>query len=222
MQYACCFSNSGTTMVEVLEQGAASAQARRAMIDSQLRVSGVNSDAVRERMLAVAREDFLPMAARTHAYIDRAIPLGNGRMLAAPLVQGRMLELAAPDKEDKALIVDGGSGYLAELLRPMVGSLEVVTPEIAGAGGAAGAGDGARGAADDFTLLVIDGAIEQLPPALVARLADGARIVCGVVENGVTRLATGRSHAGQVALLPQSDMGIPVLNEFAAPSRWSF
>ena len=36
-----------------------------------------------------------------------------------------MLPEARPTPADKALLVDGGSGYLAELLRPLVGSLEV-------------------------------------------------------------------------------------------------
>ena len=67
------------------------AAARRAMVDSQLRVSGVNEEWVLSVMGTTAREQFVPAAARGHAYIDRAIPLGDGHALPAPLVQGRML-----------------------------------------------------------------------------------------------------------------------------------
>ena len=74
---------------------ASSEAARRAMIDSQLRPSGVNEPWVLSAMLSVPREDFVPEAMRGAAYIDRAIPLGDGRWLAAPLVHGRMLEEAA-------------------------------------------------------------------------------------------------------------------------------
>ena len=186
--------------------------ARRAMIDSQLRTSGVNAAWVLRRMDAVAREDFVPASARGHAYIDRAIALGNGRYLAAPVVQGMMLQEARPSAADKALLVDGGSGYLTELLRPLVGSLEIVGPEEALAKSRKG----------DFTLLLIDGAVEQLPEALVRRLADGARVVTGRLESGVTRLAIGRRTAGEVALLPLAELGIPALPEFAAPKGWSF
>lgn len=186
--------------------------ARKAMIDSQLRTSGVNAEWVLRRMDAVAREDFVPASARGHAYIDRAIALGNGRFVAAPVVQGTMLQEARPSAADKALLVDGGSGYLAELLRPLVGSLEVIGPEEAAAKSRKG----------DFTLLMIDGAVEQLPEALVRRLAEGARVVTGMVENGVTRLAIGRKTAGEVALLPLAELGIPALPEFAAPKGWSF
>ena len=194
-------------------QAAQAELARRAMIDSQLRTSGVNAEWVLRHMAAVPREDFVPQSARGFAYIDRAIALGDGRHLAAPVVQGMMLQEARPTGEDKALLVEGGSAYLAELVRPLVGSLEMVAPAEAAAKGRKGG---------DFTLLLIDGAIEVLPDPLVRRLADGARVVTGVVEDGITRLALGRKAADAVALLPLAELGIPVLPEFAAPKGWSF
>ena len=201
------------TIVEDRPQAGAQAAARKAMIDSQLRTSGVNAEYVLARMGAVSREDFVSENARGIAYIDRAIPLGNGRFLAAPVVQGLMLQEARPTRADKALLVDGGSGYLAELLRPLVRSLEVLSPAEAVA---------ASRKRGDFTLLMIDGAIEQLPEGLVQRLAEGASVVTGLVRNGLTRLATGRKAAGEVGLLPLAEIGIPVLPEFAAKKEWSF
>jgi protein-L-isoaspartate(D-aspartate) O-methyltransferase len=201
------------TLVEDRPVAGGQAAARKAMIDSQLRTSGVNAAPVLARMGAVPREDFVPESARGVAYMDRAVALGGGRWLAAPLVHGTMLQEARPLPADKALLVDGGSGYLATLLRPLVGSLEVVTPADAAAPSRK------RG---DFTLLLIDGAIEQLPESLALRLAEGGRVVCGVLRNGLTRLATGRKAAGDVALLPLAEIGIPVLPEFAATKEWSF
>lgn len=187
--------------------------ARKAMIDSQLRTSGVNAEWVLRRMAEVPREQFVPASASGHAYIDRAIALGNGRSLAAPVVHGMMLQEARPAASDTALVVDGGSGYLAELVRPLVGSLETVAPADAAAKSRKSA---------DITLLLVDGAVERLPDTLVRRLADNARVVTGLVEDGITRLAIGRKAAGEVALLPLAELGIPVLPEFAAPKAWSF
>ena len=187
--------------------------ARKAMIDSQLRTSGVNADFVLARMGTVARENFVPAAAKGYAYMDRAISLENGRQLAAPLVHGIMLQQARPTPSDKALLVDGGSGYLAELLRPLVGSLEVISPEEAAAPSRK------RG---DFSLLLIEGAIAQFPDSLTKRLADDGRVVTGWLREGITRLATGRKAADEVALLPLAEIGIPVLPEFAEPRGWSF
>jgi protein-L-isoaspartate(D-aspartate) O-methyltransferase len=183
------------------------------MIDSQLRTSGVNTPFVLDRMSAVSREQFVPDKLKSVAYMDRAVPLGDGRFLAAPLFYGRMLEEAAPRAEDEVLVVSGGSHYVAELVRPLVAALDVMQPDEAVKSGRR------RG---DYTLLLIDGAIEELPDTLAGRLADNARIVTGIVTRGVTRLAAGRKAAGEVALVPLAEMGIPILPEFAAPKGWAF
>ena len=194
------------------QPAAASAEARRAMIDSQLRTSGVNEPWVLAAMARVPREDFVPEQAKAAAYTDRAVTLGGGRFLAAPLVHGKMLTEAAPLASDNALLVGDDQGYLAALLRPLVGSLDCVEPDAA----AKGPGKGA------YTLIIIDGAIEQLPDWVAARLTDNGRLVTGLVTRGVTRLAAGRKAGGAVALLPLAELGIPVLPQFAAPKRWSF
>lgn len=189
-----------------------SATARRAMIDSQLRTSGVNEEYVLARMLAVPREDFLPADKAAIAYIDRAIALGAEGHLAAPLFYGKLLLEAAPTPADRALVVSGGTGYLAELLRPLVAEVTAVS-----------AADAAKGAgAGQYSLILIDGAIEHLTDGLAAQLEDNGRIVTGLVLRQVTRLASGRKVAGQLNLQPIEDLGIPTLPAFAAPKRWTF
>ncbi len=197
---------------EAEQTATAQSAARHAMIVSQLRTSGVSEPWVLSAMARIPREDFVPETMRQAAYIDRAIPLGNGRMLAAPVVHGLMLAEAAPTPADKALLVGDGEGYLAALLRPLVGALDAVDPAAA------------SGPVDDggYSLIVIDGAVEALPDALCARLAEGGRIVTGLVLRGVTRLATGCKTVGAVSLLPLAELGIPALPEFTAPKRWSF
>jgi protein-L-isoaspartate(D-aspartate) O-methyltransferase len=186
--------------------------ARRAMIDSQLRTSGVNEEYALARMLAVPREDFLPADKAAQAYIDRAVALGDQGHLAAPLFYGKLLLEAAPAPTDRVLVVSGGTGYLAALLAPLVASLTEVTATEATALEGKG----------EYDLVVVDGAIEQLPEGLAAALADDGRIVTGLVLRQVTRLAAGRRIAGQVNLVAVEDLGIPVLPAFAAPTRWTF
>lgn len=184
--------------------------ARRAMIDSQLRTSGVNEPWVLSRMAAVPREDFVPAAARDVAYTDRAVPLDGGAMLAAPLVHARMLAEAKPTAADRVLVIDGGSGYLPALISGLAGEIVVASPaDMAKAKG-------------PFTLLVIDGAAEQIPDTVAKKLSDDGRVVTGLMENGVTRLAIGRKAAGAIALLPLAEIGIPRLAAFDKPKAWSF
>lgn len=190
-----------------------SAIARRAMIDSQLRTSGVNSEAVLARMLAVPREDHVPEGARGTAYIDRSIALDNGRRIAAPLFYGMVLTEAQPAADDTVLVVDAGSGYLPALVGPMVASVDVIAPEDLA---------GAKAKKGSYSLVLVDGAIENVPDALAKKLVDGGRVITGLVADGVTRLATGRKSPSGVALLPLIEIGIPRLAEFDTPPSWSF
>ncbi|MGB3472337.1 MAG: protein-L-isoaspartate O-methyltransferase [Erythrobacter sp.] len=185
--------------------------ARRAMIDSQLRTSGVNEEFVLGRMMAVPREDFLPASKQALAYIDRSIAIPAGA-LASPLFYGKMLIEAAPSRDDNVLIVEGGTGYLAALVAPLVSSVATVTADAAGTGKVEGS----------YSLVLIDGAIEQLPDALRDCIVEGGRIVSGLLLRQVTRLATGRKIVGQVTLQPVEDLGIPVLHSFDAPKKWTF
>ena len=79
--------------------------ARKAMIDSQLRTSGVNAEYVLARMNQVPREDFVPEDQRALAYIDRSLPLGEGKAIPSPVVHGMMLSEAAPQMADNVLVV---------------------------------------------------------------------------------------------------------------------
>ena len=188
------------------------AAARKAMIDSQLRTSGVNDAIVLERMASVPREDFVPEAARATAYMDRAIRLEQGGFLPAPLFHGAMIEEARPAADDRVLVIDAGSGYLPALVEPLVDSLTTIAPEAAARGEQSGS----------YTLVLVDGAIEHVPEALTALVAEEGRIVTGLFERGVTRLATGRKSSTALALLPLIEMGIPRLGAFDRPHSWSF
>ena len=186
--------------------------ARRAMIDSQLRTSGVNEPFVLARMGTVPREDFVPAEQRPAAYADRAVRLPGGGALPAPLFHGLLLAEARPSSADRVLVVDGGSGYLAALLAPMVAAVTSVSAQEAAAGRIG----------INPTLVLVDGAIEHVPAPLAKKLAEGTRIVTGLVERGVTRLATGRKAGGALGLVALAETGVPRLAAFDREAGWSF
>ncbi|MET3469670.1 protein-L-isoaspartate(D-aspartate) O-methyltransferase [Novosphingobium sp. 1529] len=183
---------------------------RKAMIESQLRVSGVNDPAVLAAFAAVAREDFVPADRRALAYMDRAVPLGDGAVLAPALTHGQMLIAAAPVAGERALVVGKPGTYLAALLRELGLVVTLASPadDLAALG--------------QFALVLVDGAIEVVTPALEAAVADDGRLVTGLIERRVARLALGRKAAGQVALGALGEADFAVLPEFAAPKGWSF
>ncbi|MEL6738393.1 MAG: protein-L-isoaspartate O-methyltransferase, partial [Pseudomonadota bacterium] len=108
-------------------------KARKAMIDSQLRTSGVNEEFALARMMAVPREDFLPDDKAPLAYIDRSVRIDGGA-LASPLFYGKVLLEGAPMADDRVLVIEGGTGYLAALVAPLVASLDTASASAAANG----------------------------------------------------------------------------------------
>jgi protein-L-isoaspartate(D-aspartate) O-methyltransferase len=211
------------------------ADRRQAMIDSQLRPSDVTAPRVIAAFAAVDREAFVPADRAAAAYADRAVPVGQGRALNAPLTTARLITDLNPAPGAKILLIGAVTGYAAAVLAAM-GAVVVAVEEdaalAAAAKSAASAGvtivegplsAGAPGHAP-FDALLVDGAVDSLPPALLAQLADGARIVAGVSDGPVTRLARGVRVAGvdNVALLPFADIDCVALPGFAAPRGFAF
>lgn len=191
----------------LVEDRPAEAGARRAMIDSQLRVSGVNDPAILAAFASVAREDFVPADRRATAYVDRAVPLGDGTVLAPALTHGQMLTAAMVQAGESVLVV-ARNGYLAALVRALGANVTEAAPDAAWTG--------------SFTLVLIDGAVEIVPAALDGVMAEDARVVTGMVDRGVTRLETGRKVAGQLAFTALGEADFAVLPEFVAKKSWSF
>ncbi len=194
------------------EMAADMTSARKAMVDSQLRTSGVNELFVLARMGTVEREKYVPEAAKPIAYMDRAVPLGDGGYLPSPLFHGKMLAEAAPKADDNVLVVEGGSSYLTELVTPLVAKVDTISADDAAS----------KAGRKTYSLILVDGAIEQLPKGLAKRLEDNGRIVTGQITRGITRLASGRKVAGQVSLQSLAEMGVPVLHAFDKAEEWSF
>ena len=172
--------------------------ARRAMVERQLRPEGVTDPAVLAAMGAVAREDFVPQGARPTAYVDRAVPLGDGRSMMPPAALGRLLSDLAPRPGERALVVASAGGYAAALLR----AIGCDVTEIEGI-------DAAK-AGKDFDIMLIDGAAEEIPSALLARVAPQGRIGVALADRGVTRLAIGKVAAGRPAFrtIVDADVGL--------------
>ena len=183
--------------------------ARRAMIDSQLRPEAVTDAFVLAAMGSVAREDFVPAAARASAYSDRPIALGGGRSMMAPAALGRLLSELAPRAGERALVVGAATGYSAALLSAI--GLDVTSidgPEAA---------DG-----DPVDLILIDGAVEDVPQSLVDRLVDGGRLGTALRDRGVSRLAVGRAVGGRLGLRTIVDAEVAPLPQFERPRAFTF
>jgi protein-L-isoaspartate(D-aspartate) O-methyltransferase len=183
--------------------------ARRAMIDNQLRPEAVTDAAVLAAMGAVPREDYVPATARASAYADRPIALGDGRSMMPPAALGRLLSELAPRPGERALVVGAGSGYSAALL-------EAIGLAVTSTDGADVPGE------DLFDLILIDGAVDDVPQSLVDRLADNGRLGTAWRQSGVSRLAVGRAVAGRLGLRTIVDADVALLPQFARRPAFTF
>lgn len=206
------------------------AAARQAMVDSQLRPQGVNDPAVISAMSLVPRERFVPDESRPVAYVDRSVPLGEGRAIPAPAVTGLLLTALAALPGETALVVGAGTGYSAAVLQEM--GVKVLALESSPALAAAARKNGVkvvegpldegwnRGAPYDFILL--DGAVEHVPEALVEQLRDGGRLAGALIDEGITRLIFGRRAGGGFGFHSIADSATPALPGFERPRAFTF
>jgi protein-L-isoaspartate(D-aspartate) O-methyltransferase len=206
------------------------AAARSAMVENQLRPQGVADPLVLDAMGAVERERFLPPHTRPLAYVDRAVAMGEGRFLPAPAVLGQLLTQMMPERGQRALVVGAGTGYSAAVLARM--GLEVVavesSPELAAIGRelgvniAAGPLEAGHKKGAPYDQILIDGAVEFIPDAIVAQLAEGGRLGTALIDRGITRLVVGRKAGGAFGYLSLADAGVPALPGFTRPKAFTF
>ena len=204
--------------------------ARKAMVDSQLKPLGVSDPVVIDAMASVQREQFVEEHWRPFAYTDRAIPIGDGRLLSAPAVLGQLLSELVPQEGQRALVVGAGTGYSAAVLSAI--GLDVVALEVSSELASQARSNGVKvleGALPEghtkgapYDQILIDGAVQYLPDALVEQLADRGRLGAALIERGVTRLIVGRKAGDAFGYLSIGDSGVPVLPGFTRPRAFTF
>ncbi|MCD2323705.1 protein-L-isoaspartate O-methyltransferase [Sphingomonas sp. IC-56] len=208
---------------------------RHAMVASQLRPNAVNDPRVVEAMANVPREAFLPAEHRSIAYRDTLLPLPGGRRHNSPLATGRLLTHAQIQPNDHVLLIGAAGGYAAAILAMLAKSVVAVEedPALAALARQALAGEAkiqlvegplnagwVQGA--PYDLMIVDGAVEELPEALIAQVRLEGRVLSGVVDNGVTRLAAGRRTQGGFALVDFMDIECTELPGFRRLRKFTF
>jgi len=208
---------------------------RHAMVASQLRTNAVSDPRIVAVMAQVPREAFLPADVRGIAYRDTAVPLGRGRFQNVPIATGRLLTEAYLLPADRVLLIGAAGGYTAAVLAGLVAEVVAVESDpalallarealanYANATLVEGPLEAGHEAAAPYDVLMIDGAVEHVPDALVAQLAVGGRAVAGIADRGITRLTSGRKTAGGFALLDFADIDCVSLPGFARPKTFTF
>ncbi len=175
------------------------ADARKRMVQTQIRSRGVRDEIVLAAMSKVPRHLFVPEAYQPLAYADGPLPIGQGQTISQPYIVAFMTEALGLSPEDRVLEVGTGSGYqaavLAEVVREVY-TIEII-PELGNSAkerlerlGYRNAnvriGDGYLGWPEKapFDAIIVTAAAGKIPEPLVAQLKDGGKLCIPVGPTG--------------------------------------
>jgi len=168
---------------------------RAQMVAEQLRARDIRDERVLDAMAKVPRHLFVPEDRRASAYADHPLPIGYGQTISQPYIVAYMTEALALTPRDRVLEIGTGSGYQAAVLAELAGevfSMEIVEPladraratleELGYRNVQVRVGNGYLGWPEraPFDKIMVTAAPEDVPPALVAQLAEGGTLVVPV------------------------------------------
>ena len=203
---------------------------RTMMVDNQIRPSDVTRFPIIEAMLHVPREAFVPESRREAAYLGENLYLAPGRVILDPRTLGKFLESFDLRPGERALDLGTGHGYAAAVLERLGAEVVAVEedPALAQAAAAALAAEGAARARvhqgpltegapafAPYDVILIEGAVEAVPEAILAQLAEDGRIGAIFAEENLGIARIGRKEAGVVSWRYAFNAGAPVLPGFA-------
>jgi len=214
------------------------AQARRNMVDSQIRTNKVVDPAVLAAFAELPRERFVEPQFSAVSYLDEDLPLGDDRYMMEPMVLARLIQTLAIGADDVVLDVGCGTGYatalLARLARKVIALdcdarlarrtkallAELAVDNAVVVDGPLAAGYAALG---PYNAILVDGAIAEVPKSLTDQLAEGGRLAA-VVErvdaSGCAMLFL--KSGGMVSGRPLFDAATPHLPGFQKEAGFVF
>jgi protein-L-isoaspartate(D-aspartate) O-methyltransferase len=212
---------------------------RTRMVESQIRTEDVTDKEVIAAMSAVAREKFVPERIAELAYIDQDLAIAGmgmgGRFLMKPATLARLLQAADVAPTDRVLAVGCGLGYAAAVLAQLAASVVALEEDAVLAAGARkqlggfanvqvveGQLEEGHKAGAPYDLILVEGAVEMVPEALLGQLGEGGRLVA-VVGYGRAASATVFTKVdGDVGDRPAFDADVPPLPGFRRPKGFVF
>ncbi len=213
------------------------ADARRQMVDNQIRTTDVTAYNVLEAFEVVPRELFVPAHLRNLAYSDVDIVISDSRCMMQPSPLAKLLQLADIKSEDLVLVIGAQAGYTAALASKMANTVVAVESDEALVEQAQDtltrlgfdnvamiSGDIAKGYVSEgpYDVIVIEGAVEQLPDDLLNQMKDGGVLV---TVDGKERRAEAIKilrNGESFSRIPAFDTNAPILTEFSKPVGFSF
>jgi len=202
---------------------------RTMMVDTQVRPSDVTKFPIIDAMLSVPREAYVPSALREAAYVGENLTLASDRVILEARTLGKMLDALMVEPTDVALDVGCGLGYSTAILAQMCDFVVAVEDNEARATvaqetltaqgvdnaavmtGPLNAGSAKSG---PYDIIILQGAVEQVPDALLDQLREGGRIACIFAQGALGVVQIGHKIDGTLNWRFSFNASAPVLSGF--------
>jgi protein-L-isoaspartate(D-aspartate) O-methyltransferase len=211
------------------------AAARRNMVDGQIRTADVTDLRILWAFQETPRERFVPADAASLAYVDFDLPVASHRFLMKPRVFSKLLQVAGIKGTDRVLDVGCATGYSAAILSRIAAQVVALEedaglarmarealadrPNVEVVNGALAAGCAASA---PFDVIVLEGATEVVPEALLRQLSEGGRLLCILGGDAAAKAMLYLRSAGDVGGRAVFDAAAPVLPGFTRPAAFAF
>ncbi len=210
--------------------------ARHNMIEQQVRPWDVLDSRVLEVLSALRREDFVPPSQRNLAFADVDLPLGHNEIMLRPVIEGRLLQAAVPNKSDSVLEVGTGAGFLTACLARLAGAVVSLEQyeDFADAARTRLHASNSRNvkievtdavrsfsANEAFDVMVVTGAVHALPQHWRGWIKPGGRLIAIVGDSPAQQaiMYTRDGDAWSEQTLFETDL--PYLRHAEPPQRFS-
>jgi protein-L-isoaspartate(D-aspartate) O-methyltransferase len=222
----------GAATAEPNSDALAAARAQMvAQVHAELRSAHVRDDArlraILQVLASLPREAYVPADQRASAYAPSSVPIGHGQTMSDAFIMAYMTHALDVRPGQRVLEIGTGSGYQAAILGSLgarVYTIEIV-PELARQASAVLQGQGFRNVsvrqgdgyagwpeAAPFDAIIVTAGAVRIPPALVAQLRPGGRMILPLgpnwAEQQMTMVRKGRDgridvrSCGWVAFVP--------------------
>jgi protein-L-isoaspartate(D-aspartate) O-methyltransferase len=210
---------------------------RRMMVDTQVRPSDVTKYPIIDAMLRVPREAYVPADRIEAAYVGENIPLAGGRVILEPRTLAKMLDALNLQRSDAVLDLGCAYGYSAAVIADMVEAVVAIEEDetMAREAETALADEGVANVAvlqapiaegapkhGPYDAIVVEGAVETVPDAILAQLKDGGRIAAIFAEGALGVVRIGYKIDGAMSWRFAFNAGAPVLPGFAKSQAFAF
>ncbi|MBL4613905.1 MAG: protein-L-isoaspartate O-methyltransferase, partial [Magnetovibrio sp.] len=205
--------------------------------ESQIRTNRVTDPMVVDALDTLPREAFVCDKLKPIAYIDEDLNVGTGRYLMEPMVLGRLMQYAAIEETDVALVIAAATGYEAAAISK-IASAVVAIESVIELQKSATANLSAQGAdtvsmlhgdlhkghpgQGPYDVIFINGGVGELPASLIDQLADGGRLVYVKMGAAIGKAMLVTKVDDLVSESELFDANVSALPEFAAKPQFSF